>query len=179
MGYSHSRRIEEIVAREIALALGLLLIALMQAALFVRPFGLVPNVVLLLVICRSLLRGPTNAARWAFYGGLSLDLCSISLLGTHTLALLAAALLAALSLRNLRPDNWLLPLFGALLGASAYHAVLAALTAVFVALFDVQTYALVVALPELLATVAAALPFFLVFQRLEERRRRRLPIDVY
>lgn len=178
MGYSHNRRIEEYVAREVLLAASMLAVALLQTALFVRPFGLVPNLVLLLVICRSLLHGPTNASRWALYGGVSLDLCGASMLGSHTLALLAAALLAALSLRNLRPDNWLLPLFGALLGGSAYQMTLATLTAMFVAPFDPQPYALVVVLPELLATISPVLPVFLIMRRLEERRRR-LPIDVY
>src|SRR5512145_1072159 len=98
MGYSKRRRIEERIAREIGLAFVLLGIVLVQTALIPRIFGFATNLLLVIVICQALIVGPTSATRWAFYGGLSMDLCADSLLGSHTLALLAAVLLASLIL---------------------------------------------------------------------------------
>ena len=133
MGARQPRRIEELLAREFWLALALLACALAQATLLPRLLGLAPNALLLLVICQALVAGPISCARWAFYAGLGLDLCSDTALGSHSLALLAATLLAGLLLGWLSRGNWLLPLLGVVLGSLAYHAVLALITSLLIA----------------------------------------------
>ena len=103
MGARQPRRIEERLAREIWLALALLACSLAQTTLLPRLLGLAPNLLLLLVICQALIAGPVGGARWAFYGGLGLDLCSDTALGSHSLALLAGVLLAGVLLARLEP----------------------------------------------------------------------------
>src|SRR6476620_2393738 len=115
MGSAQPRRIEERVVRELWLALALLGLALVQAALMPRLLGLTPNLLLLLTICQALIAGPANAARWAFYAGLALDLSADTALGLHALALLAAVLVAGLILARFSRGNWLLPLVGVVL----------------------------------------------------------------
>src|SRR5687768_2319194 len=110
MGSTKPRRIEERIAREIWLALALLGLALAQAALMPRMLGNAPNLLLLMTICQALIVGPADAARWAFYGGLALDLSADTVLGVHALALLAAVLIAAPVLARFSRGNWLLPL---------------------------------------------------------------------
>lgn len=179
MGTTQPRRIEELVAREVVLALLLLAAALAQATLLPRLFGAVPNALLLLTICQSLLSGPANGARWGFYAGLGLDLLTDSAFGTHALALVAAALFATLWLAWLSRDNWLLPLIGTLLGSLAYHAVLALLTSLLVAPVSLRTYMWLVIAPATILIVVPALPLFLLLRWAERRRRGEVPIDVY
>jgi hypothetical protein len=71
------------------------------------------------------------------------------------------------------------PIAGVPLGALAYHTVIALLTSLTVAPIDPRSYALVAALPELLATLVPALPLFLVMRWISDRRRGRVPIDIY
>jgi rod shape-determining protein MreD len=179
MGYSQPRRIEERIAYEIWLALVLLAIALIQSALLPHPLGLVLNPLLVLVVCQALVTNPANAARWAFYGGLSLDLCADSLLGSHALALLAAVLLASWTLSRIGRGNWLLPLAGTFLGAIAYNLVLALIWLLLVAPIDPLAYIIVVVLPSTLVALIPALPVFLVMRWWARRRRGEVAIDVY
>jgi len=179
MGSAQPRRIEEWVVRELWLALALLGLALVQAALMPRMLGLTPNLLLLLTICQALIAGPTNAARWAFYAGLALDLSADTALGLQALALLAAVLVIGSILARFSRGNWLLPLVGAVLGSLAYHAVLALLTALLVAPMSLRIYALVVVLPATILVLVPALPLFLSMRWLEGRRRGEVPFDVY
>ena len=179
MGSAQPRRIEERIAREIWLALLLLMLGLAQAALMPRMLGSTPNLLLLLTICQALIAGPANAARWAFYGGLALDLSADTALGAHALALLAAVLVAASILARFSRGNWLLPLAGAVLGSLAYYSVLALLTFLLVAPISPRAYALVVVLPATILVLIPALPLFLSMRWLEGRRRGEVPVDVY
>ena len=179
MGSSQPRRIEERIIRELWLALVLLGLALAQAALMPRLLGLTPNLLLLLTICQALIAGPTNAARWAFYAGLALDVSADTALGLHALALLAAVLVIGSILARFSRGNWLLPLVGAVLGSLAYHAVLALLTALLVAPMSLRIYALVVVLPATILVLVPALPLFLSMRWFEGRRRGEVPFDVY
>ena len=178
MGSTQPRRIEERIARELWLALALLALALTQATLMPRLLG-APNLLLLLTVCQALIAGPANAARWAFYAGLGLDLCADTALGGHALALLAAVLVAALTLARFSRGNWLLPLVGIVLGSLAYHVVLALITTVLVAPISPRAYLLVVVLPATILVLVPALPLFLTMRWLEGRRRGVVPVDVY
>ena len=179
MGHSQPRRIEERIAREVGVALALLGVVLIQTALLPRPLGTPPNLLLMLVICRSMIVGPSPAARWAFYGGLSLDLCANSTIGSHGLALLLADLVAGLPLARLSRENWLLPLTGTLFGACAYYIILGVTARVTLDLEVLRTYALVIALPDILVVLIPALPLFLFMRWIERRQRGEVPIDVY
>lgn len=179
MDSARRRRIEERVAREIVLLLLLAAVAAAQTTLLPRWLGAPPNVLLLLVVVKSILTGPAAAARWAFYGGIALDLCAGSLLGSHALALLAAVLAATLPLARMSQSNWLLPLLGVTLGAAGYHAVLWAQTTLLVAPISAREYATILALPDLLVALIPALPLFLVARWLRGRSRGEVPIDVY
>jgi rod shape-determining protein MreD len=179
MGAAQPRRIEERVARELWLALVLLGVALAQTTLLPRPLNTAPNVMLLLVICQTLIAGPASAARWALYGGLSLDVCADRTLGTHALSLLSAVVVPALLLARFSRGNWLLPLIGAALGSLAYHVALAALTSLLVAPVSPRAYALVVLIPATVMILVPALPLFLSMRWIEGRRRGEVPVDVY
>lgn len=179
MGAAQPRRIEERLAREVWLALVLLGVALVQTTLLPRPLGAAPNLLLLLAICQALIAGPSSAARWALYGGLGLDLCADSVLGTHALALLAAVVASTLILTRLSRGNWLLPLLGVALGSLAYYAVIALLTSLLVQPVSPRVYALVVLVPGTLMILIPALPLFLSMRWLEGRRRGEVPVDVY
>ncbi|MFO7170192.1 MAG: hypothetical protein DIU80_019375 [Chloroflexota bacterium] len=178
MGFSQRRRVEELLARELLLALTLFAVALAQTTLLPRPLDGAPNLLLLLTICQALIAGPGNASRWAFYGGLGLDLCAASLLGTHALALLAAAI-STLLLSWLSRGNWLLPLIGGVNGALAYHATLGLITSLTVAPVEPRQYLLVAALPDILVTLVLALPTYMLMRWWAGRRRGEVPVDVY
>jgi rod shape-determining protein MreD len=179
MGNSRPRRLEEHIAHELLLALALLVVAMAQTSLLPRPLDFPPNLVLMLTICRALLTGLPNASRWAFYGGLGLDICANSVLGSHSLALLAAVLVAGLPLMRLSRDNWLLPIIGVLLGAIAYEVVFALVTALMGAAPPPNAYLTLVLLPSLVMALVPALPLFLAMRWIRSRRRGEVPIDVY
>ncbi|GIW00652.1 hypothetical protein [Roseiflexus sp.] len=179
MGRSRQRRIEEVIASEVALLVALLVVALVQTTLLPRPFDVTFNLLLLLTICYGLIAGTTSAARWAFYGGLALDLCAMTLFGLHALALLAGTVGATQALLRLSRDNWLVPVVGVALGSVIYHGVYALLSALLVAPLDLQGYALYVLLPDTLMATIPSLPVYLVFRWYENRVRRSVPVDVY
>ncbi len=178
MGSTQRRRIEERIARALLLALFMIALALLQVT-FPRPFGVVPNVILMLVICRALVIDVPDAALWAFFGGLAIDLCADQPLGLHATALVVAVLAAALPLARLSRDNWLLPLGGALFGTLAYHTIMYGLTAAVRAPVAPVDYVLVAVLPDLLLTLIPILPLFLVTRWLYSRRRGEVSFDMY
>ncbi|MFQ3629948.1 hypothetical protein [Roseiflexus sp.] len=178
MGHSRRRRVEEVIAHEVLLLAVLLTVALVQTTLLPRPFDMPFNLLLLLTICHGLIAGTTSAARWAFYGGLALDLCALTLLGLHALALLAGVIAAAQALLRLSRDNWLVPVAGVALGSLVYHVVYAVLSMLLVAPVDVQEYGLYVLLPDTLVATIPSLPVYLVFRWYDDRVRQRVPVDV-
>jgi rod shape-determining protein MreD len=179
MGHSRQRRIEEIVVHEVALFAALLVVALVQTALLPRPFDVSLNLILLLAVCHGLIAGATSAARWAFYGGLALDLCAMTFAGMHALALLTGVIVSTVLVSRLSRENWLVPILGVAIGAFLYHAVYALLLTLLVAPVDFEGYALAALLPDALIAMIPALPLYLVFRWNEDRVRRRVPVDVY
>ncbi len=179
MGHSRQRRIEEIVVHEVALFAALFVVALVQTALLPRPFDVPLNLILLLAVCHGLIAGATSAARWAFYGGLALDLCAMTFAGMHALALLTGVIVSTVLVSRLSRENWLVPILGVAIGASMYHAVYVLLLTLLVAPVDFEGYALAALLPDTLIALIPALPLYLVFRWNEDRVRRRVPVDVY
>jgi rod shape-determining protein MreD len=179
MGHTQRRRLEETIARELFLATMMLLVALLQAAIPPRPIDLMPHILLLLVICRSLVRGSENAVRWAFYGGLGIDICNGTTLGIHAVALVLAILAARLALAQLTRTSWLTPLIGVPLGMLAYYSAMAVLLSLTVAPIDLPRYTVITVLPQLLATLVPALPAFLLMRWATERQRGSVAIDIY
>jgi rod shape-determining protein MreD len=76
----------------------------------IRFFGVSPNLMLVIVVAWSLLRGVTEGLVWAFAGGLALDLMSGIPLGTSSLALMTACLLAGLGTNQVFATNLLFPI---------------------------------------------------------------------
>ena len=164
---------------EAALFAALLVVALVQTALLPRTFDVSLNLILLLAVCHGLIAGATSAARWAFYGGLALDLCAMTFIGTHALALLTGVIVSTVLVSRLSRENWLVPILGVAIGAFLYHAVYALLLTLLVAPVDFEGYALAALLPDALIALIPALPLYLVFRWNEDRVRRRVPVDVY
>jgi rod shape-determining protein MreD len=93
--------------------------------------GVKPDLVLLLVLVGTLIYGGRIGVVWAFIGGLGLDIFSGGPMGSSSLALMAAALVAGLGHRTLSRYNLLVPvgvtMAGTLVYATTYLAILAAL----------------------------------------------------
>ncbi len=88
-----------------------------------------PNLVLLVVLVGAMLFGANWGVVWAFVGGVWLDVFSGGPMGSSSLAMMAAALVASLGHRPLDRRNPLVPGVVALLGSLTYGAgYLAALT---------------------------------------------------
>lgn len=179
MGHSRHRRIEEIVVHEVALFAALFVMALVQTVVLPRPFDVPLNLLLLLAVCHGLIAGTTSAARWAFYGGLALDLCAMTFIGMHALALLTGVIGATTLVSRLSRENWIVPILGVAVGTILYHIVYALLLALLVAPVDLQGYARVALVPDALIATIPALPLYLAFRWNEDRVRRRVPVDVY
>lgn len=179
MGDTQRQRLEELIARELFSALALLGVALAQVALPDRPLAIVPNLLLLLVVCHGLVAGSARGARWAFYGGLGLDIGAGTLFGMHALALLAALMVALLVLARLSRTSWLLPLLGVPIAVLVYHGVLALVLRLTNGPFHPLDYVSVALVPELVATLVPALPIFLAMRWWREQRRGAVQIDIY
>lgn len=90
------------------------------AANRVELYGVKPDVVVLAVIVGALVYGSRPALAWAFIGGIALDVFSGGPMGSSSLALMMAALVAGLGHRTLSRYNMLVPVSAAVLGTLAY-----------------------------------------------------------
>lgn len=171
MGDTQSRRLEELLARELARVLALVGLALVQVTLLTTPLGFAAPLMLVLVVSRTLLGvgaafpdlGLTRALRWALYGGLALDLLAATPLGAHALALLLAAFAVAATTRRMRVERLLVPLAAIVVAAPIYEVTLALLTQP--GPVEWRSYAQVVILPATLAALVLMLPTFFVLRR--------------
>lgn len=166
MGSTQPRRIEERIARELGQALLLLAVALVQVALIPTPLGFSPALVLVLVLCRTLVSGPGEGVRWAFYGGLALDVCTTAPIGSHAIAILLAVFVVHLCLRRIRIEHWLMPIAAAFIGALIYESLLALIYTHAVAPLTWTVYASVVLIPSALLAMLPALPLYMVLHRI-------------
>ena len=111
-------------------ALVLIPAALLQVTLAPRLgiAGAFPNLVLLLVVAWTLMRGAGGGIGWAVAGGLLLDLLAPGPLGVHALALALAAYGTGFLKRSFEPDPVFLPAAAGALATVAYNLVLIGMT---------------------------------------------------
>jgi rod shape-determining protein MreD len=102
----------------------LLLIAIVilqtTAVSHLTVLGVKPNLMLLMVISWSLLRGAKEGVIWALVGGMGLDLVSGTPFGTSTVALVALSLVAGLGELSVFRAHLALPLIATLVATLAY-----------------------------------------------------------
>jgi rod shape-determining protein MreD len=92
------------------------------AASRIKIYEVKPDLVLLLVIIGALVYGGRAALVWAFFGGLALDIFSGGPMGSSSLALMAAALIAGVGHRPLSRFNVFVPLVAMMAGTVVYSA---------------------------------------------------------
>src|SRR5262245_65976118 len=99
------------------------------AAARIKIYGVKPDLVLLLVVIGTLVYGVRAGLLWAFFGGLGLDIFSGGPMGSSSLALMAAVLVAGLGHRTLSRFNVFVPLVtmvaSTVVCAGAYLAIFA------------------------------------------------------
>jgi len=102
----------------------LLVVALAQATVVpaYNPISFQPNVVLVLILVWSALRGLPEGLSWAFAVGIVLDVLAVDPLGTNALALLGVVLLAGLSRRRFFQSSLIFPMALAVV-ATVLHGV--------------------------------------------------------
>jgi rod shape-determining protein MreD len=108
-------------------------LALLQSTLLpqFRVFGVQPDLVLLVVVAWSLLRGSEEGMLWALIGGLALDILSSAHLGVNTLPLLSIGFLAGLWQRDIVRQDLLVPFLAIPVATIAYQGAMVALLKLF------------------------------------------------
>ena len=87
---------------------------------YLSILGVKPDLVLLMVVSWSLLRGAKEGMIWALVGGIGLDLVSGAPFGISTVALVGLSLLAGLGQFSVFRTHIALPLIAALIATLAY-----------------------------------------------------------
>lgn len=176
MDHSQSPRLEERIGLELLWLTTMIVVALVQVTLLPTLRGFSPAFVLVVIICRILVetprskRGTSSTFRGAFYGGLTLDVCTSSPFGSHELALLVAAVLVFILAWRFRITE---PFFATLIVVPAgvvYEMVLTLVYTRTVPLVDWVTYFGSVVLPGALVSFLPALPVLLVIRWLTNYR---------
>ena len=101
----------------------LLTVALLQTTALpaLEILGVKPELMLLMVLAWSLLRGVEEGLVWAFLGGLMLDLFSGGPVGASALALLVVSFLSGLARGSVTRGSFVLPIGVALAGTLLYQ----------------------------------------------------------
>ncbi|MFL5762123.1 MAG: rod shape-determining protein MreD [Thermomicrobiales bacterium] len=110
---------------------GLLLFsaAMIQAVTLpsLHVLGVLPDLVLIILLVWSTLRGTAEGLIWAFAAGILLDLLALDPLGTNGLALLAVVLMAGPARRRLLHSGIVFPMLLVILATMVHAFVLLAL----------------------------------------------------
>lgn len=134
--------------------------------------GAKPDLVLLIVISWSLLRGSREGLGWGFLGGLCLDLLSGGPLGASSIGLMAASLLSGQGETNIYKGNLVLPIVFAVLGTLVYYG-----TLLVVLELTGRPVALMASLSQVILPAAiinvVAMPFVYALMRWLDRRTER------
>jgi rod shape-determining protein MreD len=170
LGDSQSRRLEEIIARELGLILLIGVLALIQVTLLATPLGFSASLMLVLTICRTLIgvgsafpdNGVSRSLRWALYSGIALDVLAATPLGSHALALLLAVLVVAATTRRLRIEGPFLPLLAMIAASLIYESVLGLL--IQPSSISWENAARVAIIPGMLVALIMTLPTFFVLR---------------
>lgn len=85
--------------------------------------GVYPDLVLLLVIARSLIAGGRGAVFWGFVGGLWMDVLSGGAIGASSLALMATSLLTGIGHYAIFRRNSFVPVIAALSGTLVFSLI--------------------------------------------------------
>lgn len=179
MDNTKRRKIEENIWFEIRIIAFIVIILLVQRLFVPTLFAVPVNIMLLLVVLQVLIEPFGHMARWAFYGGLMLDVLGGTWLGWHAAQLLIAMLVVYLLLARITSEKWILPVAAVLLGGVVYHLVNIIFMWLLISSFSLVEYGVVVFIPELLVLLVPALPVFLLLRWLRSIRRGEVPIDVY
>lgn len=110
-------------------ALLLLVAALVQATVLpaLLPFGVMPNLVLVLLLVWVALRGVAEGLIWVLATGLLLDALAMDAIGTNGLALLPVALAAGLARRRFFHSGMIVPLILAVAATICHGLILTVL----------------------------------------------------
>ncbi len=135
-------------------------VALIQTTLLARVsvLGAQPDLMLLVVLAWTVMRGADEGLGWAFIGGIMLDVLSGGPLASTALALIAVAAMAGQSLGQGIGSEVVRLILLALLGALIYHLVLLILLSWTGHTIDWQFALAEVALPSAVLN-AALMPF--------------------
>lgn len=97
--------------RALTTSLALVAAIVLQVALApqIAVFGVVPNLVFLVVVTLALLEGPVTGCVAGFVGGLLFDLLGASVVGPYALVFCVAGYVAGLLQANMFAEGWLLP----------------------------------------------------------------------
>lgn len=87
---------------------------------YLTILGVKPDLMLLMVISWSLLRGSKEGMIWALVGGIGLDLLSGAPFGTYTVILVALSLVAGLGQLSVFRTHIALPLIATLIATLVY-----------------------------------------------------------
>ncbi|MCY4080558.1 MAG: rod shape-determining protein MreD [Caldilineaceae bacterium] len=85
--------------------------------------GVYPDLILLLVIARSLIAGGRGAVFWGFVGGLWMDVLSGGAIGASSLALMATSLLTGIGHNAIFRRNSFVPFISALSGTLVFSLI--------------------------------------------------------
>jgi len=132
--------------------------------------GIVPDVMLLVVISWSLLRGARAALPLALGGGLLLDLLSGGPFGAATVSLVLTSLVMGLEQLNLFRDSVWLPLLAGILATMLYNGGYLIMLAVFGRAVRWLPTVQQVILPEMALNVAVMYPVFWGMRWLHRRQ---------
>ena len=107
----------------------LLVAALVQATLLpaLFPFGVLPNLVLVLLLVWIALRGMAEGVLWVAGAGLLLDALAMDAIGTNGLALLPVVLAAGLARRRFFHSGMIVPLVLAVVATISHGLILTVL----------------------------------------------------
>jgi rod shape-determining protein MreD len=117
--------------RSLTTALALIAAVALQIALApqIALFGVVPNLVFLVVVTLALTEGPIAGCTAGFIGGLLFDLLGTSVVGPYALVFCVVGYVAGLLHANMFAEGWLLPVtvvFLASLGAEFTYGIIMA-----------------------------------------------------